>query len=269
MYKRQLYRLPLKKKLDFYNKGIDRFENIKDVSSLTSTQQNQFKAYQTQSPVIDKKKLDDFISKVEYPITYFDFETFTDAVPVFKKQRPHMQMPFQYSMHIQSSRDEVLDINDPHPEFIANHLDDPRRQIAESLINNFPTSGTIMAYNESFEKGCIETLAEFCPDLESKLLDLNDRFLDLIIPFRGGAYYDSNFYGSFSIKKVLPALCPDDKNLDYKSLEISNGGLASSSYKKLRGQTDKEITHTREELFKYCRLDTFAMYEIYRKLLSL
>ena len=265
----RLYRLPLKKKLDFYNKGIDRFENIKDVSSLTSTQQNQFKAYQTQSPVIDKKKLDDFISKVEYPITYFDFETFTDAVPVFKKQRPHMQMPFQYSMHIQSSRDEILDINDPHPEFIANHLDDPRRQIAESLINNFPTSGTIMAYNESFEKGCIETLAEFCPDLESKLLDLNDRFLDLIIPFRGGAYYDSNFYGSFSIKKVLPALCPDDKNLDYKSLEISNGGLASSSYKKLRGQTDKEIAHTREELFKYCRLDTFAMYEIYRKLLSL
>ena len=51
----RLYRLPLKKKLDFYNKGIDKFENIKDVSSLTSTQQNQFKAYQTQSPVIDKK----------------------------------------------------------------------------------------------------------------------------------------------------------------------------------------------------------------------
>ena len=45
--------------------------------------------------------------------------------------------------------------------------------------------------------------------------------------------------------------------------------LLSSSYKKLRGQTDKEITHTREELFKYCRLDTFAMYEIYMKLLSL
>ncbi len=188
---------------------------------------------------------------------------------VFEKQRPHMQMPFQYSMHIQSSKDEVLDLNDPHPEFIANHSEDPRQQIAESLIKNFPKSGTIMAYNESFEKGCIKTLAEFCPDLKNELLDLNDRFLDLIIPFRGGAYYDSNFYGSFSIKKVLPALCPNDKNLDYKSLQISNGGQASSSYKKLRGQTDKEIAHTREELFKYCRLDTFAMYEIYMKLLSL
>ena len=68
---------------------------------------------------------------------------------------------------------------------------------------------------------------------------------------------------------MLPALCPNDKNLDYKSLQISNGGQASISYKKLRGQTDKEIAHTREELFKYCRLDTFAMYEIYMKLLSL
>ena len=34
----RLYRLPLKKKLNFYNKGIDKFENIKDVSSLTKTQ---------------------------------------------------------------------------------------------------------------------------------------------------------------------------------------------------------------------------------------
>ena len=70
----------------------------------------------------------------------------------YLKSRDSHADAFQYSMHIQSSRDEILDINDPHPEFIANHLDDPRRQIAESLINNFPTSGTIMAYNESFEK---------------------------------------------------------------------------------------------------------------------
>ena len=227
------------------------------------------KAYKTKTPVIDKRKLADFISKIEYPITFFDFETFTDAVPVFQKQRPHMQMPFQFSMHIQSSRDEILKIDDPHPEFIADHLVDPRRQIAESLISNFPGSGTIMAYNESFEKGCIKTLAEYCPDLKDDLLALNERFLDLIIPFRGGAYYDTNFYGSFSIKKVLPALCSDNKNLDYKLLEISNGGLASSAYKKLRNQSEEEVTHIRAELFKYCSLDTYAMYAIYKKLLSI
>ena len=150
-------------------------------------------------------------------------------MPVFEKQRPHMQMPFQYSMHIQSSKDEVLDLNDPHPECIANHLEDPRQQIAESLIKNFPKSGTIMAYNESFEKGCIKTLAKFCPDLKNELLDLHNRYLDLIIPFRVGAYYDSNFYGSFSIKKVLPALCPNDKNLDYKLISFFIFSASSSS----------------------------------------
>ena len=232
------YRLNLNKKLKLYEKGIDTFGKLKDKNSLSSIQKLQIEAHETNAPVINKDKISSFIDKVKYPISYFDFETFTDAVPIYDKQRPHMQMPFQYSMHIQSSKDEVLDINDPHPEFIANHLEDPRQQIAKSLISNFPKQGTIMAYNESFEKGCIKTLAKFCPDLENELLDLNDRFLDLIIPFRGGAYYDENFYGSFSIKKVLPALCPNDKNLDYKSLEISNGGLASSSYKKLRGQTD-------------------------------
>ena len=63
-----------------------------------------------------------------------------------------------------------------------------------------------MAYNESFEKKCIESLAAYCPDLEEELMELNERFLDLIKPFRGGGYYDPGFKGSFSIKKVLSVL---------------------------------------------------------------
>ena len=60
-------------------------------------------------------------------------------------------MPFQYSLHIQNHKDEKLKIDDNHYEFIANHLEDPRRSIAESMIQNFPSEGTIMAYNQSFE----------------------------------------------------------------------------------------------------------------------
>ena len=43
-----------------------------------------------------------------------------------------------------------------------------------------------------------------------------------------------------------------------------------SSYKKLRGlPTDSEnIKITRDALFEYCRLDTFAMYAIYENLLE-
>jgi hypothetical protein len=226
-------------------------------------------AFHEDSPVINKDKVNEFIKKVDYPISYFDFETFTDAAPLYDGQRPHMQMPFQYSLHVQDDINQILNIDDNHFEFIADHNKDPRRFIAESMIKNFPEKGSIMAYNESFEKNCIITLAEYCPDLADELLALNERFTDLIEPFRSGGYYNSEFRGSFSIKKVLPAVCPNDKELDYKELEISNGGMASSSYKGLRNKSDIDAQKTLENLYKYCRLDTYAMYAIYQKLLQI
>ena len=61
-------------------------------------------------------------------------------------------------------------------------IEDPRRAIAKSMIQNLPKEGSIMAYNESFEKSCIKNLAEYCPDLAEDLLALNERFVDLIDP---------------------------------------------------------------------------------------
>jgi hypothetical protein len=153
-----------------------------------------------------------------------------------------------------------------HYEFIADINKDPRRAIAESLLKNLPERGTIMAYNQSFEISRIKDLADHCPDIATDLLNLNDRFLDLITPFRGGGYYHHEFGGGFSIKKVLPVLCPDDESLDYNKLEISNGGMASGAYKEMRNQTKEEISLTRKKLFDYCWLDTYAMYAIYSKL---
>ena len=265
----RLYRMNLKKKLSLFNQGIDSFSKIQDEDSLSPIQKIQLKAYKENSTIINKEKIMDFIDKVQYPISYFDFETFTDAVPIYDMQRPHMQMPFQYSLHLQNNKDEKLNIKDNHFEFIAKHDEDPRRSIAESIIKNFPKKGTIMAYNQSFEKSCIKSLAEFCPDLAEDLYALNERFVDLIEPFRNGGYYDSKFRGSFSIKKVLPAVCFNNKELDYKELEISNGGMASSAFKEMREQSEDQIMHTREKLFQYCRLDTYAMYAIYQKLMQL
>ena len=266
----KFYRLNLNKKLKLYEKGIDTFAKVKDIDSLSSIQKLQIEAYKTNAPVINKDKISKFINKVKYPISYFDFETFTDAVPIYDKQRPHMQMPFQYSLHIQRNEKEKLNINDNHFEFIADHDQDPRRALAESIITNFPKEGTIMAYNESFEKNCIKTLASHCPDLEEDLLKLNERFLDLIEPFRGGGYYDPKFKGKFSIKNVLPAVCPNNPELDYSELEISNGGMAMNAYKQMRdNQSNCDYKSIRNELFKYCRLDTYAMYAIFKKLQNL
>ena len=265
----RLYRLNFDKKLTFYNDGIDSFKKITSKIKLSTTQQNQIKAYKIKEPIIDISKINTFISSIEYPISYFDFETFTDAVPLYEGQRPHMQMPFQYSLHVQESREDDLSSTDRHFEFIGNIEEDPRRAIAERMLKDIPKSGSIMAYNQSFEKNCIKSLAGHCPDISSELLSLNERFVDLIDPFRGGGYYDHKFGGSFSIKSVLPALCPNDDKLNYKNLDINNGAMASSAYKSMRTQTVEQRTLTREMLFRYCWLDTYAMYAIYKKLLEL
>jgi len=264
-----LYKLNLDKKLDFYNQGITSFEQIKPDTKLSLTQQNQIKANEIKKPIINKSKIQTFIDSVEYPISYFDFETFTDAVPLFDGQRPHMQMPFQYSLHIQKDAKSNIDSDKEHFEFIASIKEDPRRAIAESMLQNIPKSGSIMAYNQSFEKNCIKSLADHCPDISEDLLALNDRFIDLIDPFRSGGYYHHEFKGSFSIKKVLPAVCPNDKKLDYKNLDINNGLMASSAYKKMRGLSEDQRISMRKKLFAYCWLDTYAMYAIYIKLLEI
>lgn len=44
----------------------------------------------------------DFTSAIQYPLYYFDFETFMYGIPVFDYSRPFQQIPFQYSLHVQN-----------------------------------------------------------------------------------------------------------------------------------------------------------------------
>jgi hypothetical protein len=67
-------------------------------------------------------------------------------------------------------------------------------------------------------------------------------------------------HGSSSIKKVLPALCPQ---FSYSDLEIGDGMTASNSFLDLYYCTDKEkIASVRKNLLEYCHLDTLAMVKI-------
>jgi len=73
--------------------------------------------------------------------------------------------------------------------------------------------------------------------------------------------------GSYSIKYVLPALFPDDPTLDYHNLEgVSNGREASETFERMSKMSAAEIEIVREQLLKYCGLDTFAMVKVWEKL---
>jgi len=74
--------------------------------------------------------------------------------------------------------------------------------------------------------------------------------------------------GSFSIKSVLPALFPDDPELDYHNLQgsVHNGAEAMNIFPKIKDMSAEEQQAARQSLLKYCELDTYAMVKVWQKL---
>jgi hypothetical protein len=101
----------------------------------------------------------------------------------------------------------------------------------------------------------------------AKLTALIGRFKDLEIPFKKLMYYHPDFHGSFSIKSVLPALFPNDSELDYKKLDIQSGDVAMDIFPHLHEIDDpEEKAAERKSLLAYCHLDTLAMVKIWERL---
>jgi hypothetical protein len=256
-----LYNMRSEKKFALYHNGISALSELPDDYPLSSIQQLQKKQDQQSEPTIKVDIIRQFLNKIKGPVSYFDFETFQNAVPRFDSQRPYQQMPFQYSLHIQQGGELI------HKEFLGDEQSDPRRALAEQMIRDIPNNGVIIAYNMGFERRVIRELAKEFADLAQQLEVIEERFIDLIDPFRDGGYYHSQMNGSFSIKAVLPALFPDDPDLSYKSLNIQNGGDASEIFANLYRYTDpKQIKAVRKDLLAYCRLDTLAMVKIVDRL---
>ena len=74
--------------------------------------------------------------------------------------------------------------------------------------------------------------------------------------------------GSFSIKVVLPALFPNDSELDYHNLDgdVHNGSEAMNIYHMIATMPADEQERAHQSLLKYCELDTYAMVKVWEKL---
>jgi len=215
---------------------------------------------------IEVENIRDFMNTLSYPIYFLDFETFQQAIPEYNGISPYMQIPFQYSLHYIEGQNEEL----KHKEFLAEAGIDPRRGLAEKLVQDIPKDVCVTAYNRGFEKGVIKKLAELYPDLSEHLLNIEENIKDLMIPFKNRMYYAKAMEGSFSIKYVLPALFPNDKELDYHNLPVvHNGAEASDIYINMANKTKEEQKILREGLLKYCKLDTYAMVKVWEKLKSI
>ena len=252
------------KKYDYYHQGILSFKDIiEQRPSLRPSQLKQVEVEYYDKPAeIHPEEIKAFLNGLRYPLYHLDFETFQTPVPPFDGIRPYQQIPFQYSLHIEQE-DGSLE----HREFLAKEGTDPRRALAERLVADIPANVCMLAYNMSFERRVIQELADTFPDLSEHLLAVKNNIQDLMRPFQKQDYYCRAMQGSYSIKYVLPALCPGDPELDYHALEgIHKGDEASAAFATLQDHTPEEIVQIRKNLLAYCRLDTLAMVKVLEKL---
>lgn len=184
---------------------------------------------------------------------FLDFETISFAVPRWAHTRPYQQLPFQFSLHIVESDGRL-----EHQGFLDLSGDDPSQTCAIELIRLCGTVGPIFAYNAGFESRVIRELGERFPDLATKLNAIAARLVDLL-PIARRHYYHPSQHGSWSIKAVLPALCPD---LSYSNLDgVQDGNMAQAAYQEAiaAATTSERKAEIQQQLHEYCKLDTFAM----------
>lgn len=242
---------------------VQKLADIPPGTKLNSSQSIQVKCAKTNKPHIDKKGIAKFLSTLQYPLYFLDFETVAPAIPFYDGTRPYQNIPFQFSLHILEKKDGKQE----HHSFLAEGETDPRPEILKELKSLLGNDGSIIAYNAGFETGCLDGCAESNSQYSEWVARIKQRVIDLLGPFKSFYYYHPEQDGSASLKSVLPALT----GKGYEGMEIADGGTASREYARVTfgDVSEEERQKVRKHLVEYCGWDTEGMIWIVEELTKL
>jgi hypothetical protein len=247
---------------NLHTKGINTLDDLSNGSvKLNETQKRALKGHLTGERQVESG-IKEAIQDLGYPRFHLDFETTGSLMilPVLTGSRPFQPIPFQFSLHIETAPGETAS----HDGYLHFANTDPRRPMAESLIEMVgELPGKILMYSP-YEKMVLNNLKRDLPDLANKIDDIIIRLVDLL-PIVKEYVYDPQFKGSFSIKKVLPALVEGE---NYANLEIQDGDTASIKYLEMIEMLPirQNALVIRNALWLYCQQDTKAMVDLVKVL---
>ena len=248
---------------DLMAQGILDISNIPEEIKLNDKQQIQKDCVICGQPHIDTVEIKSFLKGLKYPLYFMDFETFATAIPIYDGTRPYQNIPFQFSLHVITKPGAMME----HYEFLPEGKDDPRPKFLAELKQDIGPKGSILVYYAAFEKSRLKELAGAFPEYQEWVDSINERIVDLNVPFKDFSYYHPQQLGSSSLKHVLPVLT----NLSYEELEIGEGTTASLKYMETAfgNISDAKRQKIRNDLLIYCGQDTGGMIEIIKKLQGL
>ena len=234
------------KQHDLYDDGVKHLQDIPEHVDLTRKQRIQKRVAASKEPHVDEDKISDFLDGLEHPLIYLDFEAMNHAIPLYDDTTPYEQIPFQYSMHVEDKEGNV-----DHNEYVDQATGDPRQRFLDALKSDLPPRGSIIVWNEWFEKHVLRGLETHT----GEPIPSFDRFTDLQDVFTEFWYYDPKQRGSTSLKTIYPLLS-EDKHVSYEELPINKGDTAALRYKRQRDNPDDRLVKV---LKQYCGLDTYSM----------
>lgn len=253
------------KKIDMYRRHNISFEEIFNNETVNKKATEQIKfALNNTKPKINKESIKELLNSFTYPLYFLDFESFQPCIPTIDGTRPNQQICFQYSLHYYLKENGKL----YHKEYLSDDYNgNPMYGLCEKLCEDIPINSCVVVYNKGFECTRLTEMANLFPEFKEHLLNIRDNIVDLMTPFINQDYYIKEFGGRWSIKVVLPALFPNDSSLDYHNLEqVHKGDEASNAFLSLPSMPKEEQIILRDNMLKYCKLDTYAMIKIYEKL---
>jgi len=259
---------------ELLNKGYVKLLDIPETYLTREKNIIQRRVVETNETYINLDKIKKGIDLIKYPIYHLDFETFPSPIPRFKGEKCYTQSVFQFSLHVESSPFKC-DKEKSHYGYLASDLEDHREELVKSLCEYIGDTGSVLVYNESFEKSRLKELAKIFPEYKEKLDSINERVFDLMYILRGNSkmyealgfdsdeaklfnYYHKDLTGSFSIKKILPLF----SNLTYEGMNVGNGNEALVAYATFPSLEKEEFNKLYNDLVEYCKQDTWAMVEI-------
>jgi len=168
-----LPRIRVKQVASWHEEGIHTLQELMDSGeTLNPTQQRVLNAHIT-GTVQTAPGLKEALDAIGYPRHHLDFESTGSymALPLWKGTRPYQAICTQFSIHSETGPDEPVQ----HKEFLPDNCDDPRRPLAEKLLEYLlDTDGPILMYSP-YESRMIGDLMVALPDLADDLKKLKRR----------------------------------------------------------------------------------------------
>lgn len=242
--------------------------------------------------IIEKDVIQEAFSKLSFPICFYDYESVSVPVPLLDNTYSYQQVIVQYSLH-KLYEDWIIEhfwwVLEWEWEFKIENIELPsdwKTYISQSnkvvtwtqkeFFDEFLkdtwediNSSSFVVWYKWFENSRNEEIVEIYPELSNSFLKINEATFDLYEIFSKMQYFDLNFKGSASIKKVLPVLIPE---MTYDWMNIWKWDVAMQTLKNLISwniSDKKERSQKIQDLLVYCRQDSLAMLEIYERLLKI